>query len=284
MTGQPIYLQYLPEYNVFAISDEDVAKYEQQNIVPYISLKPTDYEMLKEPLPAKEMPTVGFLCCREQNYYSVDFNYAKSLARSGVNLRFLTYRDCVAQMQDIDGLMLPGGRFPSPPEFYLKPLPEYPAAGLRAQAYIECIKEAQKRRLPMFGVCAGAQMIACMHGFKLYHSIAESVSTDLEHKTPQLEAHTIQIKPQSLLHKLLETTEAVVNSRHVEAIVNDCANSDLEIYAFAPDDVPEAWGSEGQNILCIQWHPEDFAAAGNQKMQNLYNWLAKQATIYHAQK
>lgn len=284
MTGQPIYLQYLPEYNVFAISDEDVAKYEGQNTVPYISLNPADYQLLQEPLPTKEMPTVGFLCCREQNYYSVDFNYAKSLAHSGVNLCFLTYRDCVAQMQDIDALMLPGGRFASPPEFYIKPLPEYPPAGLRAQSYIACIKEAQKRRLPMLGVCAGAQMIACMHGFKLYHNIADSVSTDLEHKTPQLEAHTIQIKPQSLLHRLLEITETVVNSRHVEAIVNDGADSDLEIYAFAPDDVPEAWGSETQNILCIQWHPEDFAAAGNQKMQNLYNWLAEQATIYHAQK
>ena len=274
------YLQYLPEYNVFGISDDNAAKLAQYSPAPYIALNPDDYTLLQEPLPKPTSPTIGFLCCREQNFYSVDFNYAKSLVHSGVNLRFLTYENCVEQMQGIDGLMLPGGRFPSPPEFYVDAKEDMPPAGLRAQAYILCINEAQKRGLPMFGVCAGAQMIACVHGFKLYRNVTKSVPSDLEHKTVKIEAHSIQINPSCILHHLLGTTSAVVNSRHVEAIVNNCPDSDLQIYALAPDGVPEAWGNEDKNILCIQWHPEDFAATGSQAMQNLYDWLAQKATEY----
>lgn len=36
--------------------------------------------------------------------------------------------------------------------------------------------------------------------------------------------------------------------------------------------------------MCIQWHPEDFAAKGDKPMQNIYNWLAKKARIYQKQK
>lgn len=284
MSALTVDLQYLPKYNVFGVADEDIAAYKKQNKVLDVRLNATDYERLQEKLPEKSAPTVGFLCCREQNFYSVDFNYAKSLAHSGVNLCFLTYHDCVAQMREIDGLMLPGGRFPSPPEFYVDAIPNAQPAGLRSEAYMACIAEAQRRNMPMLGVCAGAQMIACAHGFKLYRDIAEYVATDLEHKTLQLKAHKVQIKPNCLLHRLLGATEVTVNSRHVEAIVNNHAESDLEIYAMAPDNVPEAWGNEQKNILCIQWHPEDFAAIGSQSMQNVYNWLAQKAAAFQMSK
>lgn len=284
MKTQQVYLEYISELNVFAVKDEIIESLERQNIVPLISLNPADYARLQTPAPLPRSPLVGFLCCREQNMYSADFNYVKSLATANVRLRFLTYKNNMAQMQNIHGLMLPGGRFPSPPEFYIDAAPDLPPAGLRSDAYISCITEAEKRGLPMFGVCAGAQMIGCMHGFKLYRNVKQALPTDLEHKTIELEAHTIKIKPHTLLHKLLGTDKAVVNSRHIEAIVNTPSASNLHIYAYAPDNVPESWGNAKKHILCIQWHPEDFAAAGSRQMQNLYNWLAAEATAFQHKK
>lgn len=278
---QAIYLQYVPQYNVFAVGDDLVKKLEAENVVLQIELSAADYVRLGEKMPTEDAPTIGFLCCREENMYSVDFNYAKSLARTGANLRFLVYKNVLQQMTDLDGVMLPGGRFPSPAEFYTDPHKIEDKRPMdRALAYISCIKEAEKKGLPILGVCAGAQMLGAVHGMKLYRNAHEYTGTDIEHKTPVLEAHAVKIKSGNMLHKLVGKTEITVNSRHVEAMVNNDAQSDLTIFATAPDNIPEAWGNEEKNILCIQWHPEDFAAEGNQAMQNLYNWLAEKARKY----
>ncbi len=280
MPSSRLPLQYHQDLHIFAVTDAQVAAVTAAGLLPEVYLDAAAYTLLGESLPRSDAPLIGFLCCREGNMYSVDFNYAKSLAKSGVNLRFLTYENCVEQMQEVDGLMLPGGRFPSPPEIYVEATVDNnstPADYTRAEAYIACIKAAEQRGLPILGVCAGAQMIAAVHGLKLYRHIHQSVATDIEHKTLKPEAHTVTISPDSELYELLQTAKAVVNSRHIEAVVGTGAASDLQIYAQAPDGVPEAWGNRKKRILCIQWHPEDFAAAGNTAMQNLYDWLARRA-------
>ncbi|MBR1903774.1 MAG: gamma-glutamyl-gamma-aminobutyrate hydrolase family protein [Alphaproteobacteria bacterium] len=281
MKTQHVYLHYEPKYNVFALSDSLVQALEAENAVPMVELGAADYVRLGEKMPVDEAPVIGFLCCREEDMFSVDFNYAKSLARTGAKLRFMTYKNVERQMEALDALMLPGGRFPSPAEFYTDPEKNQDKRPLdRAQAYIICIKEAERKGLPIFGVCAGAQMLGAIHGMKLYRNAHEYTGTDIEHKTPVLEAHAVTIKAGSMLHKLLQTTQITVNSRHIEAMVNNDAESDLTIFATAPDNIPEAWGNEEKKILCIQWHQEDFAAIGNQTMQSLYDWLAKQADAY----
>ena len=275
---QTVYLQYVQKYNVFAVEDELIKKLVAENVVPEILLGAADYVRLGEKMPAENAPIIGFLCCREENMYSVDFNYAKSLVRSGADLRFLTYENVVQQMEHIDGLMLPGGRFPSPEEFYVDGKKDEEGPSLdRAYAYIDCIKEAESRGLPILGVCAGAQMLGAVHGMKLYRNAHQYTETDIEHKTTKLHAHTVIIKEKSMLHELIGMNEIVVNSRHIEAMVNNDKQSDLSIFATAPDGVPEAWGSEERGILCIQWHPEDFAADGDKTMQKLYDWLIKKA-------
>ena len=59
--------------------------------------------------------------------------------------------------------------------------------------------------------------------------------------------------------------------------------SDMKIYATALDGTPEAWGNAEKHLLCIQWHPEDFAAIGDKRMQKIYDWIAEEASR-HQQK
>lgn len=284
MNTREIYLKWYPEYNAFGIKDDVIANLESQEIVPIISLNKQDYEIFDFTYPEDDAALIGFLCCREEGTYTVDFNYVKALVQTGKKLRFMTYKQNIAQMKDIDGLMLPGGRFESPATFYTDPLKISGEPGDRSYAYITSIIEAERRKLPIFGVCAGAQMIGGMHGLKLYRDVKEYTKTDLEHKTPVLDAHDITIYPDTPLYSLLGDKLVNVNSRHKEAIVNNDSASDLKIYAVATDGIPEAWGNENKKILCIQWHPEDFAALGNQNMQNLYDWLGNEAQQYKANK
>ena len=285
MKTKQIYLNYLSKFNAFGISDNNIEKLEKENITPIVSLDDNAYKRLDCDKPSPNAPTVAFLLGREKEHYTIDWNYAKAIAQSGVNIRFLTYKDNVSQMENIDGLILPGGSFVSPNEFYTDPnkkIAEKP--GSRSYAYITSIMEAEKNNIPMLGICAGAQMIAGMHGMRLYRDLKTYTNTNLEHKTKELEAHIVTIREDTPLFNLIGQHKVETNSRHREALMNNDYISDLKIYATSNDSTPEAWGNEEKNILCIQWHPEDFAARGDKSMQNIYNWIASKARIYKKQK
>ena len=280
MHTQSVTLEYLPQYEAYSISDEQINLFEKQNIIPLISLAPQDIEQLAS-APKEDKPTIGFLLGRDENYYTIDYNYARAILQSGVNIRFLTYSACTEQMSGIHGLILPGGRFPSPEQFYCDAAPQ-PSAQYeaRAKAYLDCITAALQQNLPMLGICAGAQMIGGVLGMKMYRNTKQYTNTDIEHKTKILDAHKVLIKKPSPLFDLLQTEEIETNSRHTESMLPYASDSKLTIYARTEDNVPEAWGNSEKHILCIQWHPEDFAANGDISMQRIYNWLAQQAQNY----
>ena len=66
---QTVYLQFLPEYDAYGISDEKIAELRAQNIIPLIELQPADYQQLAGSLPAPQKPTVAFLLGREKLLY-----------------------------------------------------------------------------------------------------------------------------------------------------------------------------------------------------------------------
>ena len=277
MHTKSVTLEYLPQYEAYGISDEQINLFEKQNIIPLISLDDKDIDQLAA-APKGDKPTIGFLLGRDENYYTIDYNYARAIMQSGVNIRFLTYSACTEQMSGIHGLILPGGRFPSPEQFYCDAAPQASAQyEARAKAYLDCIDTALKQHLPMLGICAGAQMIGGVLGMKMYRNTKQYTNTDIEHKTKILDAHKVFIQNPSPLFYILQTAEIETNSRHTESMLPYASDSRLTIYARTEDNVPEAWGNTEEHILCIQWHPEDFAANGDISMQRIYNWLSQQA-------
>ena len=264
-------LEFLPEYNAYGISDEKMAAFAKEGITPILQLSDEDYTQLANEEPLANQPIVGFLMGREKGYYTIDMPYAKAIAQSGVRPRFLTYNENLAQMDGIDGLILPGGSFDSPKEFYVDPQKVDSTPGTRAYAYITSIMKAEKEGIAILTICAGSQIIGGMHGMKMYPNLGEYTNTSLEHKTKELEAHDVFIYPDTPLAKILGEGHIKTNSRHREAMMPNDKMSDLKIYASTADGIPEAWGNEEKNILCIQWHPEDFAAQGDTKMQKIYD-------------
>lgn len=274
-----ISLNFREEFNAFCVADACVQTV-KEGFVPFIRLRKEHYLALCGKF-MEDAPLIGFLLGREKGFYSIDYNYAKAIVQSGVNIRFLTYENVAEQMKGLCGLILPGGAFSSPDDFYVDEQEQkLYEPNLRYKAYETAIRTAEKRNMPILGICAGAQMIAGLHGMHLWRDIQGK--THLQHKNKNAAAHIVYIKPETVLRRLLDTKTIVTNSRHKEAVVPKSESSDLQIYALANDGIPEAWGNEEKNILCIQWHPEDFAAQGNQPMQNIYNWLAQKAEHYRA--
>lgn len=265
-----LYLAYEPQFNAYVISDEKVNQIIAQGNFPVILFPWDEVQELGLDYDA-DAPTIGFLLGREKGHYSIDYNYAKAICMAGGRIMGLTYTQVETQMAEIDGLVLPGGAFVSPDEFYATRVnsPEQPS--LRSKAYIEAIRVAEENAIPILGICAGAQMVAGVHGMKLYRNLNETRSS-IEHKTSEVNAHQVIIYPATPLRAWLGK-ELTVNSRHREGVIPDDKNSDLDIYAISSDCIPEAWGNMDDGILCVQWHPEDFAVAGNEKMLSIYKWL-----------
>ena len=265
-----LYLAYEPQFNAYVISDEKVNQVIAQGDFPVILFPWDEVQELGLDYDA-DAPTIGFLLGREKGHYSIDYNYAKAICMAGGRIMGLTYNQVETQMAEIDGLVLPGGAFVSPDEFYATRVnsPEEPS--LRSKAYIEAIRVAEENAIPILGICAGAQMVAGVHGMKLYRNLNETRSS-IEHKTSEVNAHQVIIYPATPLRAWLGK-KITVNSRHREGVIPDDKNSDLDIYAISSDCIPEAWGNMDDGILCVQWHPEDFAVAGNEKMLSIYKWL-----------
>lgn len=265
----------MPKFNAYCISDENVAQATAEGNIPFIDLPESDYIALGNSSFATA-PLVGFLLAREKGHFSVDYNYAKTVVMSGVRIRFLTYENIIEQMDGINGLIIPGGAFSSPDCFYNDGQQLY-EPNLRYEAHQTLIRECEKRSLPLLALCGGAQMVAGLHNMILYRDVHQH--TALCHKSKEALVHIVQIFSGSPLEKIIGKTEITVNSRHREA-VNPNYLSDLQVYACASDGIPEAWGDEEKNILCVQWHPEDFAINGDKASQNIYNWLAEKACLY----
>lgn len=258
------FLSYHPEYKAFCIADSKVKGLFR------LELPDSTYPVFKVPVPGNSAPTIAFLCGRESEHYSIDYPYAYALAKVGARIVLLDYAHCCEQMVGCHGLVLPGGAFASPKEFYA---PEVDTAdldepGLRSEAYLRSLDCAIKMNIPVLGICAGAQIIAGVHGGKLHFTS--------EHKTKELRAHEVLIKEGSLLHQLVGCTSLMANSRHKEALKELPASSGLIISAYATDGVPEAWESKDGKILAVQWHPEDYVLEGDTKHTSIYRWLVEQ--------
>lgn len=197
--------------------------------------------------------------------------------------------------------MLIGGAFDNPESFYIDGKDMGAVEGKRFFAYKSIINEANASKKPMLGICAGAQMIGAVLGkMKMYRSVKDEVPQHTVHK-PQNETdvkiHAIKLLKETPIFAIMGQKEnenrVMINSRHSQAMVHSVLQDyvkekplvKMDLYAISEaDGVPEILGNEKAGILCIQGHPEDLAVKGDEKMQRIYNHIAKLAEKYHKTK
>ncbi|MEE6207926.1 MAG: gamma-glutamyl-gamma-aminobutyrate hydrolase family protein [Alphaproteobacteria bacterium] len=274
------YLELLPEFKAFCISDEVIEECKKQKIIPEIYLPDDAFTLMAVPRPKVDAPTVAFLLGREQGNYSVDWNYARTITKAGLKIKFVTYVKPEEQLQNCHGLILPDGIFSFPEKYYVYAAPdalEFPS--IRAKAYVLCIREALRMGMPILGIDSGAQIIAGELGLKLYRN-RSFLDGSIQHKSADHRAHEVKLVPDTPLKEMMGQFKLIVNSHHDEIVSTEGNHSELEFYAFAPDGAPEAWGNETKRILCIQWHPEDYVTSGDQMMLRIYLWLTEKAKLF----
>ena len=119
------------------------------------------------------------------------------------------------------------------------------------------------RRMPVFGIGVGIQLINITMGGNLFLHIPEDLPTAIPHRDPQDPGHrhSLEIQPGSLMERVYGDGEIRVSSRHHMAV--DEVAPGFQVTARCPDGVIEAIESEREDWIAIgtQFHPENEAAS-----------------------
>ena len=232
-----------------------------------------------------DAPTIAILLGRDGEAYSIDEPYLKAVFSCGAKVKLIHYFHPAEQLKEVDGLLLPGGCFPTPKEWYTAPSADDSAPNARTMAYLELIDAAFAKKLPLLGICGGMQMLAGKCGAKLLRKVAPS---DVEHRSIPANsyAHDIRLASNSLLSVLNGgSLNAKVNSRHSEAVA-EVPDDKLRISAKAADGVIEAIELKNYSgfALGVQWHPERMVLQNEKFASAIFQRLCDEAKSFKKKK
>ena len=120
-----------------------------------------------------------------------------------------------------------------------------------------------ERKLPVFGIGVGMQLLNISQGGNLFLHIPEDVPSAIPHKDLQDSAHrhSLEVVPGSLLERVYGDGEIRVNSLHHMAV--DEVAPGFTVTARCPDGIIEAIESQMEDWLAVgtQFHPEADSAS-----------------------
>lgn len=164
-------------------------------------------------------------------------------------------------LNNISGLIIPGGDFALKKEWYVNPDEEKPyPPSKRLEFDIAIATRALNRNMPILGICAGMQVMGCISGAKMTPNVQKYLNTEISHRDhrPADEfAHNVKVEKNSLLYKITGKDSFAVNTAHSEAIVETPDN--VLVSGMADDGVIETIELKDKEFaIGLQWHPEFF--------------------------
>ena len=159
----------------------------------------------------------------------------------------------------LDALLVPGG-----PDVHPGAYGALPAAALgptepELDAFeLALVRAADRRGLPVLGICRGAQVLNIARGGNLHQHLPDQVGELVVHRQPGPIArptHTVRIAEGSMLRRVMGRARAWVNSLHHQAVAR--VGAGLRPVAWAQDGTVEAIEGDGARFaLGVQWHAE----------------------------
>lgn len=116
------------------------------------------------------------------------------------------------------------------------------------------IRAALECRLPILGICRGAQLLNVCRGGTLVQDL-RSHRKKTSHRRTVLPLKTLEVEPGTLLESLMEAPERRINSLHNQAI--DELGLGLAVSGRDQDAITQAVEDRSYGFLLgVQWHPE----------------------------
>jgi putative glutamine amidotransferase len=201
----------------------------------------------------------------ETDRFYLSRHYSEAVEGAGgapVHISLIPKVEYVAAVTDgLDGILLPGSDSDVDPLRYGHE--PHQALGnvhsIKDETDLLVLEEIERRRLPLFGICFGMQILNVSRGGTLIQDIPSQVQGAIRHEqgAPRdRPSHRVRLLEESRLASLAEQDRAVVNSHHHQAI--ETVGRDLVASAWASDGLVEALEDPRSDrfVMAVQWHPE----------------------------
>ncbi|MBE6444938.1 MAG: gamma-glutamyl-gamma-aminobutyrate hydrolase family protein [Alphaproteobacteria bacterium] len=238
-------------YNVpvYSLMAEEVSSVSDEEFLPEIYIDELD---------ATDKPKIAVILAqdkhvlRQEKDFTMHPAYVEAIVNAGGYPVFFSYDkvDEVLDMYQPHAIMLIGGFFDLPPNWYVHKKEH--DINKRCKAYIDALNYAKNKKTPLLGICAGMQMLGGFCGAKLNNGYKNHLIGG------DVEAHSINIVPNTKLAQIAKSDKLSVNSHHSEAICKEQLG-ECVVSALAADGLVEAielkdpWN---EFVVGVQWHPE----------------------------
>ncbi|HEX8101246.1 MAG TPA: gamma-glutamyl-gamma-aminobutyrate hydrolase family protein [Solirubrobacteraceae bacterium] len=187
---------------------------------------------------------------------ALGLTYMRAVERAGglpVVLPPLTSGDVAALLDRLDGICLSGGPDLDPAAYGARE--RHPALGETEPPLdafeLALVREADRRGMPVLGVCRGVQTLNVARGGTLHQDVPGHRQTEVATQP----THEVAIALHSRTARTLGVTRLAVNSFHHQAV--DALGAGLCVTARAADGTVEALECrERPFFLGVQWHAE----------------------------
>jgi len=238
----------------------------------------------------KFRPVIGITGAysEENRRLSLNERYFEAVMRAGglpVMLPQTSDEDMILDMLGrIDGLLLSGGVDVLPARYGEETLPACGTICEKRDAFELLItKHALQRKMPVFGICRGIQVLGVAMGATLFQDIESQLGLPAkQHKQEEPyddPVHTVRFKEGGLFERITQTQLMPTNSMHHQSIKE--AGDLLRIEGITMDGIIEAvCARDNEAVFGVQFHPEflvhysDFAA-------RLFTYFVDKAAEYH---
>jgi putative glutamine amidotransferase len=172
--------------------------------------------------------------------------------------------DLQSLLDRLDGVVMIGGGDLDPRRDGFMLHPTVRMLDARRETFDRTLMEiVGERRMPVFGIGVGLQLLNVSQGGNLFLHIPEDMPGALPHKDPldTSHRHGLELTPGSLMERVYGDGELRVNSMHHMAI--DEVAPGFEVTARCPDGVVEAIESSMEDWFAFgtQFHPEANSAS-----------------------
>jgi putative glutamine amidotransferase len=166
-----------------------------------------------------------------------------------------------AVVEGMDGILLPGSDSDVDPLRYGHQ--PHPGLGVvvpvKDETDLLLIEAAERKRIPIFAICFGMQVLNVSRGGTLIQDIGSQVPDPIKHEqgAPRdRPSHRITLAERTRLSNIAGVEPFVTNSHHHQAI--ETLGADLVATAWASDGIIEALEDPRPDrfVVAVQWHPE----------------------------
>ncbi|UTA47306.1 type 1 glutamine amidotransferase [Simiduia sp. 21SJ11W-1] len=153
----------------------------------------------------------------------------------------------------VDAVIIGGGSDIQPDHYKGDPILGYPYDPARDAFEIAVVEQALAKRLPLLGICRGAQLLNVVKGGNLLGDVRplRKHTSNRNFITP---SKSVRLSLGSRLAKLTQRQQLKVNSLHKQAIATP--GEGLQIVARDKDDLVQAVEAPEGFVMGVQWHPE----------------------------